>query len=252
MGWQGNGSDARSALAKRNPNLRKNTALPKMAIGSKPPRSSRRGQATIAKGFRSKCSFEHAHSQGTGPTRFGGIDGHSGGGQCLGLDWLGVGAVLFGIAWSIRRSVPSQTGWAFPGYFLFLLMGSIIPSLFCSRVAFQFINWRALTTSWLFILTISQFWEASLAIPYGWWAYEPDQMIGVFIKPHCDLPIEAVLVWTLGSWTAVIIYETILTALHAGRHGWSLFGVVRAPETELQTVKRKHQLSPHDHRPGQE
>ena len=158
------------------------------------------------------------------------------------LFWLAVGAVLFGIAWSIRRSVPSQSGWAFPGYFLFLLIGSIIPSLFCSRVAFQFINWRALTTSWLFILTISQFWEASLGIPYGWWAYQPDQMIGIFIKPQCDLPIEAVLVWTLGSWTAVIIYETILTALHAGRHGWSLFGVVRAPETELQTVKRKHQL----------
>lgn len=154
--------------------------------------------------------------------------------------WIILGVVLFGIAWLIRRSVPSTTGSAFPGYFLFLLIGSIVPSLFCSRIAFQFINWRALGMSWLFILSISQFWEASLGVPYGWWAYEPDQMMGLFFKPHCDLPIEAVLVWTLGSWTTVIIYETVLTALYAGRRGWRLFGVVQAAETELEGVKRLH------------
>ncbi|HYT59772.1 MAG TPA: hypothetical protein VEL06_06350 [Haliangiales bacterium] len=159
------------------------------------------------------------------------------------LFWLTVGAVLFGVAWLIRRAVPSQSGTAFPGYFLFLLAGSIVPSLFCSRLAFQFINWRALTMSWLFILAISQFWEASLGVPYGWWTYQPDQMMGLFLKPHCDLPIEAVLVWTLGSWTTVIIYETVLTALHAGRKGWGLFGVVRAAESDLETVKRKHLLA---------
>jgi hypothetical protein len=157
------------------------------------------------------------------------------------LFWLVAGGVLFSVAWFIRQSVPSQSGRAFPGYFLFLLIGSIVPSLFCSRVAFQFINWRALTTSWLFILAISQFWEASLGVPYGWWSYEPDQMMGVFFRPHCDLPVEAVLVWTLGSWTTVIIYETILTALYAGRKGWSLFGVVRASDSELEKVKHKHQ-----------
>jgi hypothetical protein len=157
------------------------------------------------------------------------------------LFWFAVGGVLFGMAWLIRRAVPSQSGAAFPGYFLFLLIGSIVPSLFCSRVAFQFVNWRALATSWLFILAISQFWEASLGVPYGWWAYEPDQMVGIFLKPHCDLPVEAALVWTLGSWTTVIIYETILTALYAGREGWSLFGVVRAAEAELEGVKRAHQ-----------
>jgi hypothetical protein len=123
------------------------------------------------------------------------------------LFWLVVGAGLFSMAWLIRRTVPGQSGAAFPGYFLFLLVASIVPSLFCSRVAFQFVNWRALATAWLFILAISQFWEASLGVPYGWWAYEPDQMMGIFLKPHCDLPIEAALVWTLGSWTTIILYE---------------------------------------------
>gem|GEM_PF-398610 len=157
------------------------------------------------------------------------------------LFWLAVGAVLFGMAWLIRRAVPSQSGTAFPGYFLFLLIASIVPSLFCSRVAFQFINWRALTIGWLFVLAISQFWEASLGVPYGWWAYEPDQMMGIFLKPHCNLPIEAVLVWTLGSWTTVILYETILTALYAGRKALRLFGIVRAAEAELEGVKRTQQ-----------
>ena len=89
-------------------------------------------------------------------------------------------------------------------------------------------------------LVLSQFWEASLGVSYGWWAYQHDQMIGIFLKPHCDLPVEAVLVWTLGSWTTVIVYETILTALHAGQKGWSLFGVIRASESELELVKHKH------------
>jgi hypothetical protein len=155
--------------------------------------------------------------------------------------WLAVGAMLFGTAWLIRRGVPSQSGTAFPGYFLFLLLASIVPSFFCSRVAFQFINWRALATAWLFILAISQFWEASLGVPYGWWGYEPDQMMGIFLKPHCDLPIEAALVWTLGSWTTVIIYETILTATQAGRRGLKIFAVVRAAEAELAGVKHRYQ-----------
>ena len=164
--------------------------------------------------------------------------------------WLVVGTVLFLIAWIIRRSVPSQSGKAFPGYFLFLLAGSIIPSLFCSRIAFQFINWRAFALAWLFILGISQFWEASLGIPYGWWAYEPDQMMGIFLKPHCDLPIEAALVWTLGLWTTVIIYETILTAILAGRKGWSFFGMLVALEPELNSVKQSYrQKGRHCQRP---
>lgn len=156
------------------------------------------------------------------------------------LFWMGFGLVLFAVAWLIRRAVPSQSGHAFPGYFLFLLVGSVVPSLFCSRVAFPFINWRALMISWLFVLGISQFWEASLGVPYGWWAYAPDQMMGIYLKPFCNLPIEAVLVWTLGSWTTVIIYETILTAVYAGRSGWGLFGVIRAAEAELEGVKRRY------------
>ena len=127
--------------------------------------------------------------------------------------------LLFGIAWLIRRSVPSER--AFPGYFLFLLAGSILPSLFCSRIAFQFINWRALTA--VGSLSRNQPILGSLAgVPYGWWAYEPDQMLGVFLKPHCDLPIEAVFVWTLGSWTAVALSTKPYSPRLHWSEGWGL------------------------------
>jgi hypothetical protein len=78
-------------------------------------------------------------------------------------------------------------------------------------------------------------------VPYGWWGYEPDQMLGIVLKPLCNLPVEAALVWTLGSWTTVILYETLLTALYAGRTGWRLVGVVGATEAELDRVKHRLQ-----------
>src|SRR4029450_6622020 len=49
------------------------------------------------------------------------------------LFWALVGAVLFGIALIIRAAKPSESGHAFPGYFLFLLLTSILPSMICSR-----------------------------------------------------------------------------------------------------------------------
>jgi hypothetical protein len=129
------------------------------------------------------------------------------------LFWLVVGVGLFGIAFIVRASVPPVGKSAFPGYFLFLLVTAIVPSMVCSRLAFHFVNFRALTLAWLFVLGISQFWEAALAIPYRWWGYQKDQMMGFFIKAQCDLPVEAILVWTLATWATVMVYETILNVL---------------------------------------
>lgn len=129
------------------------------------------------------------------------------------LFWGLIGLGLFGIACIIRSRVPPIGESAFPGYFLFLLVTAFIPSMVCSRLAFHFVNFRALTLAWLFVLGISQFWEAALGIPYQWWGYQKDQMMGWFIKAQCDLPVEAVLVWTLGTWATVMVYETILNVL---------------------------------------
>jgi hypothetical protein len=126
-----------------------------------------------------------------------------------------IAALLFTTAFVLQKKI-NPTPNAFPGYFLFLLLGALIPSLILFHVSFHFVNWRALTIAWLFLLTISQFWEGTLAIPYQWWGYQPQQMIGLRVRAQCDLPIEAVLVWSLASWTTVIIYEFILATLKLG------------------------------------
>jgi hypothetical protein len=38
--------------------------------------------------------------------------------------------------------------------------------------------------------------ETSPCVPYGWWAYAPEQMTGNFLKSHGDLQLETVRVWT--------------------------------------------------------
>lgn len=127
--------------------------------------------------------------------------------------WSVVGAALFGLAYVIRANTLPEGKAAFPGYFLFLLLTAILPSMVCSRLAFHFVNFRALSLASFFVLGISQFWEAGLAIPYRWWGYQKDQMMGLFIKAQCDLPVEAILVWTLATWAAVMVYESILNLL---------------------------------------
>jgi len=59
------------------------------------------------------------------------------------------------------------------------------------------------------ILLISMFWEATLAVPYGWWGYQPQQMMGLFIGVWANLPIEAVLVWIAVTYGTMIVYEIV-------------------------------------------
>jgi hypothetical protein len=49
----------------------------------------------------------------------------------------------------------------------------------------------------------------TLAIPFGWWGYRPEAMVGIHIGAWSGLPIEAVGVWLSVSFTTVIIYEVI-------------------------------------------
>ena len=47
-------------------------------------------------------------------------------------------------------------------------------------------------------------WEATLAVPYGWWGYHPRAMIGLDIGAWSNLPVEAVCVWLAVTYTTVI------------------------------------------------
>ena len=67
------------------------------------------------------------------------------------------------------------------------------------------------------IVPISLLWEATLAVPYGWWGYQPKQMMGLFIGAWSGLPIEAVCVWMAVSYSTTIIFEIIKLWLASGK-----------------------------------
>ena len=84
-----------------------------------------------------------------------------------------------------------------------------MPSAGFFHTAQPFINWRAFSFTFFLILLISLLWEVTLGIPYGWWGYRPQTMLGLAIGAWSGLPIEAVCVWFAVSFTTVITYEVI-------------------------------------------
>lgn len=105
----------------------------------------------------------------------------------------------------LRSSFPE----GFPGYFTVLVLGGLAPSMSFFPVARRFINWRAFSLTIFMILLISMFWEATLAVPYGWWGYQKSSMMGLFIGAWSGLPIEAVTVWIAVSYGTTIVYEVV-------------------------------------------
>ncbi len=124
-----------------------------------------------------------------------------------------VGVVLAAAAIGYKKLGPHDYHEGIPGYFLFMLACCILPSLFCYRIAFPRINWRAFSFGFFFMLFISLFWEGAVGVPYQWWDYNRGQMMGIFIPALTGLPFEAVLLWFCASWTNTLVYVTIRSLL---------------------------------------
>jgi hypothetical protein len=119
-----------------------------------------------------------------------------------------LGVALIGMALAYKKWLsPSPAG--FPGYFTFLVATALVPSAAFFPEVSRFVNWRALSLTLFMILLISLFWEATLAVPYGWWGYQPDQMMGLSIGAWSGLPIEAVCVWIAVTYVTTIVFEVI-------------------------------------------
>jgi hypothetical protein len=128
---------------------------------------------------------------------------------------LAVGVALFAAAYAYKKHGPHEYHEGFPGYFLFMLVACILPSALFLPIAKPFINWRAFSLSFFFVLLVSIFWEAGLALPYQWWDYHHAQMMGIFIGAFTNLPLEAVLLWMFASGTTVIVYELVHARLRS-------------------------------------
>jgi hypothetical protein len=119
-----------------------------------------------------------------------------------------LGAVLIAAAIVYQKFWSGATE-GFPWYFIYLVGASLIPSAGFFRTAKQFINWRAFSFTFFLLLLISLLWEVTLALPYGWWEYRRNILMGLHIGAWSGLPIEAVCVWLAVSFTTVITYEVI-------------------------------------------
>ena len=114
---------------------------------------------------------------------------------------LVTGAIIY------KKHVSSSPG--FPGYFIFLALTALVPSSALLPSARPVINWRAFSLAAFFVLLVSLMWEVTLAVPYGWWNFRDEQMLGVHITAWAALPIEEVCLWMTVTYATVIVYETV-------------------------------------------
>jgi hypothetical protein len=130
---------------------------------------------------------------------------------------LAWGIVLAVSAVFYKKFGPHSYQEGFPGYFVFLTVLGFGPMFVFFRTARPLINWRAFTQTLFPMLLISLMWEGTLGVPFKWWGYQYEQMVGLTAKPWGNLPVEAVLVWLVVTWATVIFYEIIRIALHLKR-----------------------------------
>lgn len=123
--------------------------------------------------------------------------------------------MLVGAGFAWKWYGPGASGQGIPGYFIFLMASGVLPNVLFFKAVANRINWRALCFTGLLLLPVSLLWEGVLASPYGWWGYQPDQMLGIFINGFSGLPIEAVLLWLVVAYAGVVIYEVVRLVLGA-------------------------------------
>lgn len=119
--------------------------------------------------------------------------------------------------WVFKKYGPSDSPEGFPGYFTFQVCLAFLPSVVCFKCVSGFINWRAFAFGYFLLLLVSLIWEATLGMPYGWWYYKPEQMLGIHILAWGRLPIEAVLLWLVAGWGAIISFEFYRVLFHMDR-----------------------------------
>jgi hypothetical protein len=130
--------------------------------------------------------------------------------------WAAVILIVL-VAGVLALSQWLRTGEGFAGYFLFLVAIGVLPPFFTLRRVAPMINWQAFLFMYSVLIMLSIIWEATLALQYEWWNYRREHMLGWYIKPWHDLPFEAVMMWLVSGWAAVIMYETFRLAGYSSK-----------------------------------
>jgi len=119
---------------------------------------------------------------------------------------LVLAAALIGAAIACKH-FSGEAG--FPGYFTFLVAGALLPSAALFPSALPVVNWRAFSLAMFLVLLVSLLWEATLGLPYGWWNFRHEQMMGLYVTAWSGLPIEEVFVWIAVTYATAIVYENV-------------------------------------------
>jgi len=123
------------------------------------------------------------------------------------------GAVVLGgglvTAAALYKQVLADDPTGFPGYFTFLVAVAVVPAAGLFRSTRPFINWRAFSLTSFVVVLISLLWEVTLALPYGWWAFQPRMMMGLSIGAWSGLPIEEVVLWFAVTFATVVLFEAV-------------------------------------------
>jgi len=124
--------------------------------------------------------------------------------------------------------VAWQVNGTFPTYAAFLSAGALLPAVFLYRCIGGLTNWPAFAMTTLYVSVTSVIWEATLAIPRGWWGYEPSGMLGWQIKAwgrdETIFPIEAAFVWLAAPFFTVLLYEFAKAVMHHPNKRAALLG----------------------------
>jgi hypothetical protein len=128
------------------------------------------------------------------------------------LPWW-VGIVVLGFV--VKRMGPYPDG--LPGYFLFIAVLGLLPTFLFLHTIRTFVNWRAFAFAFVNLTLISLLWEATLGVPYNWWNYHHERMLGISIAAWSKLPLEAVLLWLIVAWDCIVAYELFRVFFHMDR-----------------------------------
>lgn len=90
---------------------------------------------------------------------------------------------------------------SWPGYILFLTVVAYTPYIVFWRLVGHLVNRRALVGVIVWTVATAITWESLLALPRGYWNYNHEAMLGLFVPGFfgAKLPIEAVSVWFASS-----------------------------------------------------
>jgi hypothetical protein len=106
----------------------------------------------------------------------------------------------------------------FPTYLAFLAGLGLLPTLILYHTVRKFMNWPAFAVTVFYVIATAIVWEVTLALPRGWWGFEPDAMVGVYVQAWGSaasrFPIEEIGVWLAAPFFTLLTYEFAKAFFH--------------------------------------